>query len=278
MAPYDEKNQAYSWMPGFLRRFLNLDEPTSPGAGSARDSSYDRRDSYAPPRQTTSYTPAPAIERSVRSTSSESYSSDRYNPGITLPMPEASSSDVGYSAPAPREAGYGPRAPAPRMPRVDGAVTPGAYLPPLQTDETVQPIAYLLRTYARGALPPQGLEAFTRETRATTSDVWNFYNYWIRFQTDAFAQLGREFRDAVGGTTPASPSGSRRIKVTTANGERITPVVVTSDIPTAAGASSVFIATADTTVAQSADVAAAAADRLAESAGNLADDLRTSEL
>jgi hypothetical protein len=87
----------------------------------------------------------------------------------------------------------------------------------------VQPVGYLFRAYARGALPPQGLEQFTRETRATATDVWNFYSYWTRFQTEELFRLGRELFDIVFDDPPptadSSTSGTvRRIKVTTVNG------------------------------------------------------------
>jgi len=89
----------------------------------------------------------------------------------------------------------------------------------------VQPIGYLIRSYVRGALPPQGLEQFTREARATFTDVWKFYSYWTRFQTDELFRMGRELTDALFGGRGRSLEGGnggreqpRRIRVTTANG------------------------------------------------------------
>jgi len=71
-------------------------------------------------------------------------------------------------------------------------------------------------------LPPQGLEQFTREVRATLTDVWNFYSYWTRFQTDAIVKAGREIVDSLPGgessTATSSTSSVRRIKVAGANG------------------------------------------------------------
>jgi hypothetical protein len=87
----------------------------------------------------------------------------------------------------------------------------------------VQPIGYLLRAYARGALPPQGLEAFTREVRTTTEKVFNFYGHWIRFQTEELLRIGGDLCNAVINALPGEPakpqnSTIRRIKVVADNG------------------------------------------------------------
>ncbi|MCG8347645.1 MAG: hypothetical protein MI924_07680 [Chloroflexales bacterium] len=55
---------------------------------------------------------------------------------------------------------------------------------PIQTQGYVQPFTYMLRGYLRGAMPPQGLEAFTRQLRQTTTDVFDLYGRTIRFQTE----------------------------------------------------------------------------------------------
>ncbi|HMQ32201.1 MAG TPA: hypothetical protein PKD53_15835, partial [Chloroflexaceae bacterium] len=109
--------------------------------------------------------------------------------------------------------------------RPDGTVSPGGDVPRVATEGYVQPVGYMLRSYARGALPPQGLEQFTREFRATLTDVWNFYSYWTRFQTDELARIGREAMDVVVDnlpagteTTTAGTTSVRRIKVTVGNG------------------------------------------------------------
>jgi hypothetical protein len=55
MATYDENNNPYRWMPGFLRRFLNLTYDEAPTTESGQASP-----SYAPPATTTtqaSWTP-----------------------------------------------------------------------------------------------------------------------------------------------------------------------------------------------------------------------------
>lgn len=79
---------------------------------------------------------------------------------------------------------------------------PGSKLPDLpQTEGYIQPISFLLRAYARGALPPQGLEQFSKEARATGQQVWDMYSYWIRFQTDEIGKL----LSSLGGKLPIKP-------------------------------------------------------------------------
>jgi hypothetical protein len=89
-------------------------------------------------------------------------------------------------------------------------------------DGSIQPVTYLLRGYVGGILPPQGLEAFTKEVRATSTDVWNLYSHWIRFQTEDIFRFGREILDIVTDGTASAPHAAtapaRRIKVTVANG------------------------------------------------------------
>ncbi|GAB4441570.1 MAG: hypothetical protein OHK0015_39000 [Chloroflexi bacterium OHK40] len=223
--PYRRGPGAYSWLPGFLRRFLNLDDELPrypPGSGGysepvARPSA----PAYVPPR--------PAQPPTWSTPAQSQPAPQRFAATYTPP-----------AAAAPGQAAAGPPPPVPRAaPPPDtamagtGSVTPGANLPPTVTEGYVQPIGYLLRAYARGALPPQGLEQFTRETRATTTDVWNFYSYWIRFQTDELFRIGRELLDAVVGERPArgdtvtTPSGQtiRRIRVTTGNGNGDDPPI-----------------------------------------------------
>ena len=218
---------SYSWLPGFLRKFLNLDDDMpNYGGGSYRapDATPSRTTSYAPPaRPAASYTP-PSYTPS---------DPQRFAPTYTSAQPQAIPG--GPPAPAPRvtpsyaqtgQTGQAVGAPA-YTPAPGATVTPGGNIPMSPTEGYVQPVGYLLRSYARGALPPQGLEQFTRETRATFTDVWNLYSYWTRFQGAELGRLGRELLDVVA-DKPASAEGGmaaggresiRRIKVTTANGD-----------------------------------------------------------
>lgn len=210
---------AYSWLPGFLRKFLNLDDDL-PDYGP---SSYRAPSSPAPSSPASfsqSPRPAPSFTRTDQ---------PRFTPSYTPPEPQPQRFAPGPPPPAARttpSAAQVAMAPDPtNAPPQSAPVTPGATLPGGVADGSVQPIGYLFRAYARGALPPQGLEQFTRETRATLTDVVKFYSYWTRFQTDELVRLGRELYEIVFDDQPAradtsSSAGSiRRIKVTTANGD-----------------------------------------------------------
>lgn len=217
---------AYSWLPGFLRRFLNLDDDL-PDYGP---SSYRAPSSSAPGRPSTYAAP--------RSASYNAPEPQRFTPTFTP-------SESPRFSPAPPPGAPAPGAPpAPTyVPPAGAPVSPGANLPGGVPEGYVQPVGYLFRSYARGALPPQGLEQFTRETRATFTDVWNFYSYWTRFQTEELVRLGRELYDIVfddtvppAGVDPSTGSAGtiRRIKVTTANGngdeKRVDRVATTTTI------------------------------------------------
>jgi hypothetical protein len=91
------------------------------------------------------------------------------------------------------------------------------------TNGNIQPVTYLLRGFVGGALPPQGLEAFTKELRATSTDVWNLYSRWFNFQTADVFRFGRGVLESVTSYIALPAAGgvstsARRIKVTVANG------------------------------------------------------------
>lgn len=182
-------NARYQWMPNWLKRLLNLDDTPVPYAGEAEPVA-PSRPSYGYPPPSGSYTPGAAS----------------YTPGTPSFTPR-SFAPATYR-PASEEV---PSTPA----RLSLA---GDELPP-----DVQPIGYLLRSYARGALPPQGLEAFTREVRTTTEKVLNFYGHWIRFQTEELVRIGCDLFNAAvdalpGEKTKQQPQTIRRIKVVADNG------------------------------------------------------------
>jgi hypothetical protein len=151
----------------------------------------------------------------------------------------------------------------------------------------VQPIGYLIRSYVRGALPPQGLEQFTREARATFTDVWKFYSYWTRFQTDELFRMGRELTDALFGGRGRSLEGGnggreqpRRIRVTTANGPEETKKPVQSSAPSPpsnappSAAASAATAAAAKATEKTAEAAAKAAEKAAEATAKAAEDAK----
>ncbi len=223
--------QGTGWVPGFVRSWLGLDfnEPKRYGPSSVYDPVAGQLLSGpgAGPRRMTATLPATPVRPAPVTrpaseplrTPSAPQPAPTYRPastgggstsGLDFRRDPNNSSAQGAPTTLPRD-GYGV-----------GSVTPGANLTGTPTPEGyVQPIGYLFRAYARGALPPEGLEAFTKQTRKTIEDVWEFYSYWLRFQTDELGRLGREAADAAGDALPGSTRSQqpiRRIKVTT-NGE-----------------------------------------------------------
>ncbi|MFQ3662805.1 MAG: hypothetical protein SNJ69_10485, partial [Chloroflexaceae bacterium] len=277
---YGSPSGSYSWLPDFVRKWLNLDEEVpdyGPGAEVGAP--------LAPPpaRPTPRYAAAPA------------YGAAAPTPGYAPPATGYTPSRPSYTPPAPAytppggagttyrafAAGEpsGSSAPPPAAPRPETAVTPSAPLPPVEG--VVQPIGYLIRSYIRGALPPQGLEQFTREARATFTDVWKFYSYWTRFQTDELFRMGRELTDAVLGERGRSLEGGnggrdqpRRIRVTTTNDTdeakktvRNAPPAPTASAATAAASAA---ASAGKTAEQAAEKAAEATGKAAATASGAA--------
>ncbi len=277
---YSSPSGSYGWLPDFVRKWLNLDEEVpdyGPGAEVGAP--------LAPPpaRPTPLYGPAaPAYGAAAPAPGyappTAGYTPSR--PGYTPPTPTytppgGTGAYRAFAAGEPSEASASP----PATPRPETAVTPSAPLPPVEG--VVQPIGYLIRSYIRGALPPQGLEQFTREARATFTDVWKFYSYWTRFQTDELFRMGRELTDAVLGERGRSLEGGnggrdqpRRIRVTTSNdtdearkAARNAPPAPTASAATAATSAA---ATAGKTAEQAAQKAAEATGKAAETAAGAA--------
>lgn len=243
-------SSSYSWMPGWLRKFMNLDdempsyEPSSTYVdGAPARPSY----SYAPPaRSTASYTPSaatytpPALppaaygqdkqpEEASVSRFAASYPGAQTSEEAVKRFSSFSSAPPSSASPTD-ESGQRPAGPPPLTPRGangngQSMIVPGP-ISQAAANGFVQPIGFAVRSFARGAMPPQGIEQFSRELRATATDVWNFYTYWIRFETEDLFQMGREAVDAVTGLLPpmgeevAKGTQPRRINVAQAsNGE-----------------------------------------------------------
>jgi hypothetical protein len=102
-------------------------------------------------------------------------------------------------------------------------VNTGTVVSPADTAGTLQPVTYALRGLVGGVLPPQGIEAFSKELRATGTDVWNLYSRLFRFQTQDVFRFGqvilRAASDAAGAAshTNGAHATARRIKVTVAS-------------------------------------------------------------
>jgi len=208
MNRFDE-NDTVSWLPGFVRRWFGLTEEEP------------RYRKAAGPGWMPGW-----LQRFLGLTYDEPV---RYADEAT----PTSSGRATYTPPprsyTPRSASFTPRnyAPPTYQPSASEEPTPSTPLRRSQAGDEpptdVQPIGYLLRSYARGALPPQGLEAFTREVRTTTEKVFNFYGHWIRFQTEELLRIGGDLCNAVINALPgesAKPQNTtiRRIKVVADSG------------------------------------------------------------
>ena len=288
---YGSPSGSYSWLPDFVRKWLNLDEEV-PDYGPGAEVSAP----LAPPpaRPAPGYgAPAPAYGAAPApgygAAPAPGYAP---KPGYTPPTPTYTPPTPTYTPPpTPTYRAFAaggpsePSAPPPPAPRPETAVTPGAPLPPVEG--VVQPIGYLIRSYVRGALPPQGLEQFTREARATFTDVWKFYSYWTRFQTDELFRMGRELTDALFGGRGRSLEGGnggreqpRRIRVTTANGPEETKKPVQSSAPSPpsnappSAAASAATAAAAKATEKTAEAAAKAAEKAAEATAKAAEDAK----
>ncbi|NTV63579.1 MAG: hypothetical protein HGA65_08595 [Oscillochloris sp.] len=194
MSRYENKNP-YSWMPGFLRRFMNLeyDEPVASPEPSARPTSSTVSSYAAEPT-------SPAVARW----------SPPSDPSFTASNMEA------YAPPAGN--GF---LPASAGRTYSGDANPSA--PIVQGQVDVISITAGARGFVRGALPPQGIEAFSKELIGTTNSVWDMYTRWFIFETGDIIKAGATVVKAVAGLFPSSSSPattSRRIKVTIANGDQ----------------------------------------------------------
>jgi hypothetical protein len=197
MANYDQDKKPYSWMPEFLRRFLNLeyDDQSAESAGPAAPAGYSSA-APAPARPGTPW--APPSEPTFKATSMETYVPPAS--GGFLPSPAA--------APQPVSSAAGDASPAPSFALPQGQLE-------------VISITQALRGFAHGALPPQGVEAFSKELVSTISSVGDMYGRWIGFQTGDIVKAGWGVVKAVVGLIPtggAPATPTRRIKVMIANG------------------------------------------------------------
>ena len=240
-------SSSYSWMPDWLRKFMNLDDarPSYGPSSSASNEPLVRQPSYmAAARPATTYTPPaarsaetytpPALPPAAygQTAPSEGAGSPRFSSYLGTATPEEAvkrfssfssgpPSGAGTTPPdenGPRRPAAGPPALVPRPTPVNPPSGPG----PISEGAAsgfVEPVGFAVRSFARGALPPQGIEQFSRELSATLTDVWNFYTYWVRFETEDILNAGREVLDALTNLLPnagegaAASSPMRRIKV-----------------------------------------------------------------
>ncbi|MCX7859168.1 MAG: hypothetical protein N2385_03690 [Chloroflexus sp.] len=208
MNRFEEENPTVRWLPGFVRRWFGL---TNEDPRSSVNSRYAWMSSWLKRLLNLDDEPSPYAGESAPSLPSRSSAvytppPRSYTPGTPSFTPRS------FAPPSYQPASEEPLSTPARLSLA------GDELPP-----DVQPIGYLLRAYARGALPPQGLEAFTREARATTEKVLNFYGHWIRFQTEELVRIGCDLFNAAIDALPGEkakqpPQTIRRIKVVADNG------------------------------------------------------------
>ncbi|MCS6881836.1 MAG: hypothetical protein RMK84_07305 [Oscillochloridaceae bacterium] len=296
---YGSPSGSYSWLPDFVRKWLNLDEEL-PDYGPGADVSVPLAPpparpalAYGAATPRSSGAPAPGYGPAATPRSSGApapgygpAATPGYapQPGYTPARPTYTPSTPTYTPPGEPGAyrafaasgSYEPSAPPPPAPRPETS-PPGAPLPAV--GGVVQPIGYLIRSYIRGALPPQGLEQFTREVRTTFTDVWKFYSYWTRFQTEELFHMARELTDAVlGGRGRGIEGGNggrdqpRRIRVTTTNDSDETKKAaqVYTPPPPSSAPPSPATSTATPAVASAAQAAEKTAARAGEQAGEKA--------
>ncbi len=214
-----------SWMPGFFRRWVGIDydEPKRYGSSSpAPERRAERRPAAPPPQR--SYTQSSSSGRN-------NYGSGRSNYGSGNQSYGGGQND--YVAPRPEGAermrfGSGPE----NYSSESGPVMQGGGEQPARFEGYVKPITYGVRGYLRGALPPQGLEAFLRQFRTTVQDVAGMYQKAFELQT-------REFGDAIDTWRRQRPAGrdTQMTQVAVETGESPAPAASEPAPPPAPAAS-----------------------------------------
>lgn len=220
---YGASSGSYDWLPGFVRKWLNLDDelPNYGPEAAARASEYSPPPAspsggYAAPSYasgTPGYAPGGSggygTFRPTYTPPTPSYTPPK--PSYTPPTPSYTPPTPTYRPFAAERSGGGESPPASSAPSEAQGGSSATTLPPaLAAGGIVQPIGYLIRAYIRGALPPQGLAPFIREARTTFTDVWKFYSYWTRFQTEELFNIGRELTGALFGRRRALESNGVR--------------------------------------------------------------------
>lgn len=196
MATYDQKNP-YSWMPGFLRRFMHLEYDELPVASAGTQAVSYASPSVATPvaQSTPSSVWSPPSQPSFNASNMESYTPPASS-GFTLPSVPSVTNGGGASG---------------------------------EASITIMTIPQALQGFLHGILPPQGLQAFTKEVIDTTGSVWGMYSRLVGFQSEDVIKAGRDLLKKIVDLIPTSSSPStpaRRIKVMIANGETETPVKI----------------------------------------------------
>ncbi len=89
-----------------------------------------------------------------------------------------------------------------------------------RVEGSTQPIGYLLESYAKGALPPQGLDEFLQQARTTFTQVGDMYQYWLKFQAESLGRMFTEIRETINPQTDVgngNRKGPQRVEVVRAS-------------------------------------------------------------
>ncbi len=206
---HDENNSTVSWVPGFLRDFLGL-------SGTYRRPVHYATSREADARSTTNWIPGPlrrsfgleyaepksqhyaAVDKDVAPREEPSrthgagggaqYGSGKasYGSGSRSYAADRSSfvsqGSIEYRAPKSGESLN--RSGAWKESETKMTNNPNDL--PSRFDGPVQPVTYLVQSWARGALPPQGLSAFSHQLQKTVGDLVGMYGNMLRLQTRDF--------------------------------------------------------------------------------------------
>lgn len=199
----------FGWMPGFLKRFLNLDDDAPAAGGSTGSYRPGSTGGYQPSRASSTYTPPapPPLP-----------------PPSFDPAPRAAESNTPRSTTGDTQGGSWRRTDTPTFLKPSDVAKPPS--PDSSSGDSAsfngfETIGSGVRGYVRGVLPPQGVEAFTKEARHTVTGLWGLYSRIIGDQVGSIAGMGKELLDAVADTAQHPEGAStplRRIKVMAANG------------------------------------------------------------
>ncbi|MEI6775396.1 MAG: hypothetical protein WCK70_00680 [Chloroflexales bacterium] len=194
MAKYGQSDNPYSWMPSFLRRFLNLDYDDPQSSEESQGTGRTVSANYAAPAGSTARpTWLSPSEPTFKASGMESYRAPAGAPAASYEPPSSPS--------------YTPNRSVGAGSSVDSA--------PAQASISLQTlIPTILGGFLHGVLPPQGVEAFTKEVYTTGAGVWNLYSRWFFVQTEGILRLGQAIivavTDSIVSVTPntASPPPS----------------------------------------------------------------------
>lgn len=196
-----DENSAEGRVAGFLRTFLELgrdDAAQGRIAGSGDGEKRNKGLFWSPFErgERKQSRPAPAQPERVQPVYPQTTSRFQRPPAANR---SGSGSGNGEAAGSPKVASYSSTASTTSTAAQTDSAT--------RVEGSTQPIGYLLESYAKGALPPQGLDEFLQQARTTFTQVGDFYQYWIKFQGESLGRMFNEIRESI---TPQGPGNGNR--------------------------------------------------------------------